>query len=209
MNDKRKPLIKLCGMCRGEDIQAAEAAEIDLIGLIFYPKSPRYVEAMPCYLPEKKKRVGVFVNADVETILRTANQYQLTFIQLHGEESPDTCRQLRGYGYNIIKAFQISNADDLKTTTTYQDVCNYLLFDTKSSSYGGTGQIFDWSILQCYKGSVPFLLSGGIGIDILPQLKHFYHPMCAGFDLNSKFEIRPGQKDISLVQQFIKITGTI
>lgn len=204
-----KPLIKVCGMRDGDNIRTVEALDVDYIGFIFYPKSPRYVEQAPSYLPERQKRVGVFVNADIDEVLSTAATYGISTIQLHGNESPHICRLLKESGYHVIKAFQISCKEDLTKTFPYQQVCDYLLFDTKSDSYGGTGQSFNWEVLQHYDGDTPFLLSGGIGINTLPALKDFAHPRCAGFDLNSKFEVEPGLKDVLLIQQFMKIISTM
>lgn len=186
-----------------ENIRSIEALGVDLIGMIFFPNSPRFVDTMPSYMPQKEKRVGVFVNADTDEMLRTADKYQLSTIQLHGDEPKETCNKLRAEGYRLIKAFQIAEADDLKKASEYNGLCDYYLFDTKSSGYGGTGKAFDWNVLQCYKEGTPFLLSGGISLANIDRLAEFDHPQCAGFDLNSQFEISPGLKDPILIKQFI------
>src|SRR5574344_1038831 len=196
-----KYLLKVCGTTDGENIRAIESLGVDYIGFIFYEKSPRFVANRPSYLPDRKKRVGVFVNSPIETILKTATEYQLSAIQLHGDESPQQCRLLKEKGYRIIKAFQIAHEKDIKAMEAYEGECDYFLFDTKSSSYGGTGKHFNWDILSHYKGKTPFLLSGGIGIEMLDTLKTFEHPKCVGFDLNSKFETKPGIKDIHKLRQ--------
>lgn len=191
-----------------QNIRSIEALGVDLIGMIFFSGSPRFVDTTPSYMPPKEKRVGVFVNADVDEILRTADKYQLSMIQLHGDEPKETCNKLRTEGYRLIKAFQIAEADDLKKTSEYDELCDYYLFDTKSSGHGGTGKTFDWKVLQHYNGNTPFLLSGGISLTCIDSLSAFDHPKCAGFDLNSQFEIKPGLKDAALIKQFIKIIVT-
>lgn len=186
-----------------ENIRSIETLGVDLIGMIFFPNSPRFVCAIPSYMPQKGKRVGVFVNAGVDEMLQTAEKYKLSTIQLHGDEPKETCNKLRAEGYQLIKAFQIAEAEDLKKTSEYDGLCDYYLFDTKSSSHGGTGKAFDWNVLQHYKESTPFLLSGGISLANIDRLAKFNHPQCVGFDLNSQFEISPGLKDAALIKQFI------
>lgn len=190
------------------NIRSIEALGVDLIGMIFFSGSPRFVDTIPSYMPQKEKRVGVFVNADVDEMLQTADRYQLSTIQLHGDEPKETCNKLRTEGYHLIKAFQIAEPEDLKKTSEYDGLCDYYLFDTKSPSYGGTGKKFDWNVLQHYSGNTPFLLSGGISLACIDSLLAFDHPQCAGFDLNSQFEIKPGLKDTALIKQFIKIIVT-
>ena len=107
-------------------------------------------------------------------------------------------------GYSLIKAFQISTACDLEQTTNYEGRVDYFLFDTKSNSYGGSGKQFDWSILEAYQGKTPFLLSGGIRPESAEAIRSFRHPLLAGIDLNSGFEIEPGRKDIEKLKEFLK-----
>ena len=183
-----------------QNIREVESISIDLMGFIFWPKSSRYVSERPAYLP-KCKRVGVFVNEDIERVKHTANDYALNLIQLHGNESPDYVKQLREW--EIIKAFNIASADDLKQTRAYEGLANYFLFDTKGRSVGGNGEKFDWSVLDSYHGDTPFLLSGGIGPEDAALLNHWQHPQCIGFDINSRFEQVPGIKDINKIRTFI------
>lgn len=194
------PIIKVCGMRDAQNIREIESTGIDLIGFIFWPKSSRYVSKRPAYLP-KCKRVGVFVNEDIEQVKRTASDYDLTLIQLHGNESPEYIRQLRKW--EIIKAFNIASADDLEQTKAYEGFADYFLFDTKGKSAGGNGEKFDWSVLESYHGDTPFLLSGGIGPEDAELLNHWQHPYCIGFDINSRFEREPGIKDINKIKTFI------
>ena len=196
-------MIKVCGMTDGENIRQVEALGIDLMGFIFYPKSPRCVRQRPSYLPTSVQRVGVFVNASIEQMQHIASEYALHFIQLHGSEEPDLCQKLRRLGLKVIKAFPVATASDLQQTSKYEDSCDLFLFDTKTPGYGGSGQAFNWNLLHEYHGSIPFLLSGGIGFESLPSLITFSHPRLAGYDLNSRFESAAGIKDVALLQNFL------
>lgn len=200
-----KKIVKVCGMTQGDNIREVEALGIDLMGFIFYEKSPRCVRQKPDYLPVHAQRVGVFVNASLEEMVEKAASFGLTHIQLHGNESPLQCEQLKEAGFKVIKAFSIASEADLKVTTNYHEVCDYFLFDTKTPAFGGSGQSFDWDILSHYTGATPFLLSGGIGLESVEALNRFSHPALAGYDLNSKFEVAPGIKEIGKIQKF-KIT---
>lgn len=182
---------------------------INFMGLIFYDKSPRFVHNLELrdlnVLPGYAERVGVFVNADMDYIMQMTNKYNLDLIQLHGNESPEFCRELNESGaMPVIKAFSISEPSDFEQTQAYEGLWGYFLFDTKTPQYGGSGQKFDWKILDNYKGNMPFLLSGGISIEDAEAIKEISHPKFYGIDLNSRFETAPGQKDIKRIQQFIK-----
>ncbi len=189
-------------MREAENIREVEALGIDLMGFIFWEKSSRYISKRPAYLPTKCKRVGVFVDEDIESVKRIADDYALDYIQLHGHESSDYCAQLQGL--HLIKAISVSSRNDIATYKTYEGLVEYFLFDTKCPSVGGSGQQFDWSVLSAYDGSTPFLLSGGIGPDDAERVKSFHHPQCIGIDLNSRFELAPGLKDVIKLQAFIK-----
>ena len=184
-----------------ENIREVEALGIDMMGFIFWPKSSRYVSKRPAYLPQKCKRVGVFVNEDIENIMKIADDYALDFIQLHGHESIEEVKKLKDR--KIIKAFNIATKEDLDATTPYANLVDFFLFDTKGPSVGGNGEKFDWSILDAYNGDTPFLLSGGIGPEDAERIKSFNHPKCIGIDLNSRFEIEPGIKDIVKLKTFL------
>ena len=198
-------LVKVCGMRDAENICEVEALGIDLMGFIFWPKSGRYVSERPAYLPTNCKRVGVFVDEDIETVKRIADDYALDYIQLHGHELADYCAQLRGF--KLIKAFNIATTEDFKHTEPYTGIVDYFLFDTKGKSVGGNGEKFDWSVLSAYDGNTPFLLSGGIGPDDAEVLTSHFSPLtskkCVGIDLNSRFEIAPGLKDINKLKDFL------
>ena len=215
-------LVKVCGMRDADNIREVEALGIDYMGFIFWPKSSRYVSEMPAYLPTKCKRVGVFVDASIGDVMTIAEQYQLDLIQLHGQESPSYITQLvshlnsqmsarlrrlarpRTVHCQLIKALNIATADDLEATKRYEGYVDYFLFDTKGKMVGGNGKKFDWSVLEAYTGTTPFLLSGGISPDDAERVKAFNHPKCIGIDLNSKFELSPALKDVNKLQEFIK-----
>lgn len=202
-------IIKVCGMRQPDNIRMVEALDIDWMGFIFYPKSPRFVASRPYYLPLGTKRVGVFVNATMDEILTHVSDYSLDLIQLHGHETPEVCRQVRttlqqqGENVRLIKAISIHDEKDLLEAQRYDGVADYLLFDTKTPGYGGSGQKFDWSLLNTYPGTTPFLLSGGIDADDAATVGSITHPLLIGIDLNSRFETAPALKDIGLLKAFI------
>mgnify|MGYP002624667648 FL=1 len=200
-------IIKVCGMRDPENIRAVSELEIQWLGMIFWEKSSRYVSEKPSYLPTKQKRVGVFVDADIEEILRKVDEYALDIIQLHGKESPAYIQELRllcgDRVASIIKTLNIATKEDLEQTMPYMDGVDYFLFDTKAKRIGGNGTKFDWSVLTEYKGTTPFILSGGIGPDDADKVKTFHHPQLAGIDLNSRFETAPALKDVNALRNFL------
>jgi phosphoribosylanthranilate isomerase len=200
-------LVKVCGMCEAENIQEIADLQPDFMGFIFYPRSPRYVarlskDTLAC-LPQTIKKVGVFVNEPLDFVRATIEKYSLDVVQFHADETPLQCLQIREEGCLVIKAFSISSVDDFAILEEYEDCCDYFLFDTKSSNYGGSGVKFDWSLLNYYTGTTPFLLSGGIGIEDISLLTQVSHSQFVGVDINSRFEIEPGVKDVELVSQFL------
>lgn len=200
-------IVKVCGMRDSENIRAIEQTKADLMGFIFHPKSPRFVASLPEYMPKKQKRVGVFVNASLEQILTKAQKFSLEYIQLHGDEPPAFCSELKNRGLKVIRAQRIANADDIIRAESY-NMADLMIFDTKTELYGGSGKKFNWQLLENYKGCVPFLLSGGIRSDTFEEIKAFFHPQFAGIDLNSGFEISPALKDVGKLNNFIeKIKG--
>ncbi|MFI3321823.1 MAG: phosphoribosylanthranilate isomerase [Rikenellaceae bacterium] len=197
-------LVKVCGMRDCDNILELLSLRVDMVGFIFYPKSARYIgDAM---LPEFEiaERVGVFVDSDISTILEHKNRYNLTTIQLHGSETTAMCESLKTSGIKVIKAISIKENTDFQKATAYDGVVDYMLFDTKCDGYGGSGVAFDWSLLDSYSGSTPFLLSGGITVDMAEQIANIKHPKFAGVDLNSRFEKAPALKDIKLLKKFIQ-----
>lgn len=203
-----------------DNIREISALGVDMIGLIFYPPSPRYVQQfssgagiIPDYAPDMGKtplRVGVFVDDMPQNIVTRVYNYKLDYIQLHGNEPRETLENLRTTidpdikpKIKIIKAISVSSAEDIKKYKEYVGAADLFLFDTKCKTVGGSGEQFDWQVLQAYDGDVPFLLSGGIGPDDAERIKNFHHPKCIGIDLNSKFEIEPALKDVEKLKQFL------
>ena len=217
-----KVTVKVCGMRDDENIREVVALGVDWIGMIFWAKSPRNVTMIPTYagiIPDrgadignfKAKRVGVFVDEMAQNIITRVVNYKLDLVQLHGHETPTLIRNLRRTldpdirpGVKFIKAISVSSRDDIAKYKDYADCVDYFLFDTKCPSVGGSGEQFDWSVLDAYDGDVPFLLSGGIGPDDAGRVRSFHHPKCIGIDLNSRFETEPGVKDISKLKQFLE-----
>lgn len=201
-------LIKVCGMREPDNIRDILTLYPDFLGLIFYPKSSRYVTSPTIInnirFGQNIKKTGVFVNATEDEIMQKVKLYELQAVQLHGEESVVLCRSLRNKGVLVLKAFQIYAAEDFEDNLLYNDQVDYFLFDTKTASYGGSGSKFDWSLLDAYHGNTPFFLSGGIGPDDVQAIQKINHPLFRGVDLNSRFEIAPAIKSYKLLQQFIK-----
>lgn len=204
---KRTLKIKICGMKHPENIFSVATLKPDFMGFIFYPKSSRFIGKLdPEYvanLPASVCPVGVFVDEDQETVLTMALKYHLKAVQLHGNESPVMCHFLQDKGLQVIKALSIAKKNDIQTAKAYDTHCNYLLFDTKTPLYGGSGLQYDWHILHEYDGATPFFLSGGIGLDDILRIQSFRHPELYGIDVNSRFEIFPGLKNIDALTVFM------
>ena len=208
-----------------QNIREVSQLGVDMIGMIFYPKSPRYVEMqsshagiIPDYVKEdiniksakSPARVGVFVDDMVQNIVTRVVNYHLDYVQLHGNEPREMCENLRltldpdiRPGIKIIKAICVSDASDIQKYKEYVGAVDLFLFDTKCKTVGGSGQQFDWQVLEQYDGEVPFLLSGGIGPEDASRLQAFHHPKYIGIDLNSRFEIEPGVKDVEKLKGFL------
>lgn len=217
-------VIKVCGMRDAQNIREVSQLGVDMIGMVFYPKSPRYVEMqsshagiIPDYVKEdiniksakSPARVGVFVDDMVQNIVTRVVNYHLDYVQLHGNEPREMCENLRltldpdiRPGIKIIKAISVSDASDIQKYKEYVGAVDLFLFDTKCKTVGGSGRQFDWQVLEQYDGEIPFLLSGGIGPEDASRLHAFHHPKCIGIDLNSRFEIEPGVKDVEKLKGF-------
>lgn len=196
-------IVKVCGMRDAENIRKVEALGVDWMGFVFHRTSPRFVGELPDYLPQRAKRVGVFVDETEEQIMETVQLFRLDMVQLHGHETPDFCNRIRSKGLKVIKAINVQNTFSTEEVSFYERACDYFLFDTKTPLPGGSGQKFDWSSLSAYRGTTPFLLSGGISPDDADRVEAFVHERCIGIDLNSRFETSPANKDIHLLQSFI------
>lgn len=200
--------IKVCGMRDSDNVRDLLSVSPDFVGFIFYDKSPRFVgEELDADLlksfPKSVKKVGVFVNASPDYILRMVKKYDLQYAQLHGNETPDVCRNLRMRGISIIKAFSVDATFNFSMINNYKPHCDFFLFDAKGSQYGGNGVTFDWALMNRYDNDKPFFISGGIGVDTLDELQHIRHLKLYGVDINSRVETAPGLKDIQLVTNII------
>ena len=154
-------------------------------------------------IPSSVQKVGVFVNASFLEIQSYVEEYQLDVLQLHGKETPEECESLKSLNLPIIKAFSVGENFDFAQLTPYEKVCNFFLFDTKGKEYGGNGLTFDWKILEDYDNSKPFFLSGGLDAQNISQVSELSSLNLYGVDVNSKFEIEPAYKNISLLKESV------
>lgn len=176
-----------------DNIYKISALNPDFMGFIFYPKSKRYVGndfsfEMIKDVPKTINKVAVFVNESIEKVLKIHESFDFDFVQLHGEESVDYCKEIKQSNIKIIKAFQIDEKLDFSNLKEYESSCEYFLFDTKSDNYGGSGRSFNWQLLLNYKLQTPFFISGGLGLQNIVQILEFKHPKFEVIDFNSQIE---------------------
>jgi phosphoribosylanthranilate isomerase len=204
--------VKVCGITQQEQLVQLPATGATFAGLIFYPKSPRYVLRQMTTNQIKKEnnvnKVGVFVNASVEEVLHMVDECRLHMVQLHGDETPRYCEKIADY-ISVVKAFRISDSDNIGwRIKDYMEVCDMFMFDTEGAGYGGTGKKFNWQKLHDVAVGKPYFLSGGIEPDDVEKLKAFSKlPEAKGLfaiDINSKFEFLPGVKDMEKIKKFIQ-----
>jgi phosphoribosylanthranilate isomerase len=200
--------VKVCGMNDPLNVRDIAGTNPDYIGFIFYKGSPRYVGAEPEIelfgnVTNGIKKVGVFLNENYRRILEISYRTGLDIIQLHGNESYDYCNLLKSTGLTIVKVFNINNEFSFESLIPYCSNCDYFLFDTKSEKAGGSGKKFDWGKLEEYSLDRPFFLSGGIGPEDTDLIKSIRNQSFFAVDINSRFEISNGIKDIGLVKSFI------
>ena len=197
---------KVCGMKYQDNIAAVANLQPDYLGFIFYDKSTRNFNGIIPTLPNTIRKVGVFVNADIDYVLERVEEYSFDFVQLHGNESPNYCELLKEKGLKIIKAFSILDEFNFNRLLPYEDVCEFFLFDTKGTLVGGNGFAFDWEVLKDYPSTKPFFLSGGIGVDQIENINAFSNSKtskyCQVIDVNSRFEIEPGLKNVEELKIF-------
>lgn len=201
--------VKICGIADKANMLEILTLKPDLMGFIFYAKSPRYMreKIIPGDLepfPASIKKTGVFVNESSEAILELAELYGLDFIQLHGDEGPGFCSELQSSGLRIIKAFRLRDGFDFNVLPGYTHACEYFLFDSETVNYGGSGKKFNWEILESYKLDHPFFISGGIGPQDIFSILDLAHPALCGIDLNSRFELSPGVKNSYEIGKFLQ-----
>lgn len=200
--------VKLCGFKRQEDIEFAAKFPIDFMGFIFYEKSPRNVDlnniaAITKNIPQNIKKVAVIVDASNDEIAKIIKELKPNFLQLHGSESLKRTIEIKTlFQISIIKAFRISDENDLNKTKEFEDISDYFLFDAKVGDLkGGTGKSFDWNILKNFKTSKKWFLSGGINADnLLPAIKTSNAKMV---DLSSAIEKEKGIKSKELIEEFM------
>jgi phosphoribosylanthranilate isomerase len=214
MKEKRTSMnIKVCGITQLKQLQELDEIGIDFVGLNFYKESPRYVVGKIAGEDIRDgdfdiRKVGVFVNENINKVMKTSEDYGLDIVQLHGDETPEYCKRL-SEEVEVIKTFRINNEtksiEDL--IGNYDDVCDYYLFDTggQAESLGGTGKQFDWNLLAKSSIEKPFFLAGGISLPDVVKVKTFDHPDLFAVDINSRFEISPGVKDLDLVKMFAQV----
>ena len=200
--------LKVCGMKYQDNISEVATLQPDYLGFIFHDQSPRNFENTIPEISETIKKVGIFVDEKIEFISRQIEKHQLSVIQLHGHESPEMCQLLKSTNAKVIKVFSIKDEFDFSVLTPYEDVCDYFLFDTKGKLPGGNGYAFNWNVLKQYPSTKPFFLSGGIGLDQIDKLSDFLSSKastyCYAVDVNSKFEIEPGLKNVEDLKRFKK-----
>ncbi|MCE7990363.1 MAG: phosphoribosylanthranilate isomerase [Roseivirga sp.] len=197
--------LKVCGMRESQNISELLLLNPDYMGFIFYEKSPRNVgevldEALLKSFPASVQKVGVFVNASLDFVKTQVSKYELDLVQLHGDESPAYVADLFAVGIRVIKVFSIGDAFDFKQLGEYNPFVEYFLFDTKGKARGGNGELFNWELLKDYDQKVPFFLSGGIDLENAGDLKVLEGMNIHAIDVNSKFELEPGLKDIERVR---------
>ena len=208
--------VKVCGMTLPEQLEQLGPMGVTFGGLIFYPKSPRYVFKHLTTSRIRKEnsvnKVGVFVNAGIEEVLHMVDECRLHMVQLHGDETPKYCEKIADY-VSVVKAFRISENDNIEwMIRPYMDVCDMFMFDTMGAGYGGTGKKFNWNMLKDASIGKPFFLSGGIEPGDEEKLKEFTSlpigKALFSVDINSKFEVTPGIKDMAKVKEFVqKLNG--
>lgn len=197
--------LKICGMKFRDNLDEIVKLEPDYLGFIFYPKSPRYFNLKTYDLPENIKKVGVFVNESFAEIIRKIYTHDLNVVQIHGNESEEYCKELKDYypGLKVWKAFAINEEFDFEQLKNYEEI-DAFLFDTKGKNYGGNGVKFNWELLKNYNSNKEIILSGGISVEDVPLIFEIQKdiPQIQTIDINSRFEIEPGLKNLELVKEF-------
>jgi len=200
--------IKVCGIAQYEQLQALDTYPVDYIGHIYYQRSPRALDSFQLQrffkTDTKTPQVLVTVDESIEHLLELVKVFNIPCVQLHGDESPAYCAILKEHA-QVIKAIPIRRKSDFERCYKYADVVDYFLFDTKKKDlHGGTGMHWDWRLLPEYTADVPFFISGGVQLSDVARIKQLHHDKLYGVDINSRFEIKPGVKELELVQHFIQ-----
>lgn len=223
MNHQHHSKLKVCGLTQPDQIQELITMKVDFLGFIFYERSPRYV-LNHLTLDDISKidhqgKTGVFVNEKIDKVVEITEKTRLNMIQLHGDEDPGFIRSLKEKlpELQIIKVIRINSGilKDEESLINFkrqfsesigstQNAIDFILFDTDSKAFGGTGHAFDWCILQQLELNKPYFLSGGISEENIDDIEKL-HPQPFALDINSKFETEPGNKDISKIKRFMSI----
>jgi len=195
------------------NIASVAALQPDYLGFIFYEQSPRFISDVSAelikYVPPQINTVGVFVNEELEIVKKKVNLYQLKAVQLHGNESAKYCAELKESfnSLEVIKAFGVEEEFDFSVLNVYEDVVDFFLFDTKTKAHGGSGKTFDWKILENYKLNKPYFLSGGIDLEHAAAISKIEDSRLYALDINSRFEIEAGVKDVQKIGEFFVKLG--
>ncbi len=195
-----------------ENIREVASLRPDYMGFIFFEKSKRFVGKnfmVPNDFPKEIMRVGIFVNENVDTILKMVHSHQLDFVQLHGNEPVDECKFLKESGARLIKVFSMDSGFDFNTTKQFAPYADYFLFDTKTAGYGGSGKLFDWDLLKKYDQQVPFFLSGGLSDENIRQVAEIKNKNLYAVDVNSRVETTPGLKNSNKIKSIKAILTTL
>ena len=202
---KFKVEIKICGINSYDSAKASIGAEY--IGFVFYPKSPRFLNAFDAkeiasYLDPTQKKVGLFVNADINVIKHISDFVNLDMIQLHGDETIEDIKIIKKMiNKPIIKALPVNTDKDIKNSKKIEEVCDMILFDKKSENHGGTGSSFDWKLLKDFKSKKQWMLAGGLNINNITEAINITKP--PAIDISSGLEIEKGVKDPQLIKNFV------
>ena len=196
-------LIKVCGITLQDNLDRLIHCGADMVGFNFYPLSARYLKGPPLETPSHISRVGVFVEEDLVHINQYSKSHRLDYVQLHGDQSVEFCRDVKEH-IKVIKVFRIDERFNWSALEDFS-FCDMFLFDTYTSEFGGSGKKFDWSAIKTIGCQTPWLISGGVSLDDTDDLLKLNSEYFTGVDINSRFELEPGIKDINRVKEFCDI----
>ncbi len=200
--------LKICGMKQASNILEVATLQPDYMGFIFYNRSPRFISELSAelisYVPSSIRTTGVFVNEDLAIVKAYILKYKLKAVQLHGDESVEFCAAIKETGAEVIKAFGVGVGFDFKQVEAYLPVVDFLLFDTQTPAHGGSGKVFDWTLLSQYTFNKPYFLSGGIDLSHVATINAINDPRLYAIDVNSRFELEPGLKNVDKLKELIQ-----